>query len=536
MGGAPLVRAEHFALIPLPRRQLALGLLGTALAGMTTGVTLLAFISLVVLGARLGVLPSETPASGALMEARCYTRASACVARAAVAYSSRRGSAFDLTVPVTPASGAVLAPSDTLICNGNLISDGVGAVLGPSERPADGPVRVGSGLQLESLRRRNAASVAEVILSHKQVSRAEIASLVGLSQGAVTKITADLRRAGLIVEVQGARADRDPGRPRVPVSVDRSTYRFAGVHLGLRRSTVGLIDLAGDLVIERVVEHRSLESAAVLREAGDLLRNAADADGGTVLGAGVCTGGWVDPDLGVVREHSVLGWHDVQLGKAVGWMNVPVIVDSSARAFALAHARLTADNGSRDLLYLIVGNIVGAAQLVDGRVIGGRDSAATTIDHLPVGPSTGLRCSCGRRDCLWSLASDVAVVERSRSAGLIGRNAQLEDVIGLAGESSTDGRRAARILRDRARYAGSAVGLLMDLFAPDTVILDGGILQTPQYLDTLCAAAAVRSSRFADPSAHIAPSRLGTGGLVRGAAALALDRFYRDPLASFATA
>jgi mannose-6-phosphate isomerase-like protein (cupin superfamily) len=57
-GGAPLVRAEHFALIPVPPRRLAVGLLGTAFAGITTAVTLLAFISLVVFGARLGVLPA----------------------------------------------------------------------------------------------------------------------------------------------------------------------------------------------------------------------------------------------------------------------------------------------------------------------------------------------------------------------------------------------------------------------------------------------------------------------------------------------
>ena len=57
-GGAPLVRAEHLALIPVPRRRLAVGLLGAAFAGTTTAVTLLAFISLVTFGARLGVLPA----------------------------------------------------------------------------------------------------------------------------------------------------------------------------------------------------------------------------------------------------------------------------------------------------------------------------------------------------------------------------------------------------------------------------------------------------------------------------------------------
>ncbi len=66
--GAPLVRAEHFALIPLPRRRLALGLLGAAFAGITTAVTLLAFSSLVVFGARLGVVPALIAVPAALLE------------------------------------------------------------------------------------------------------------------------------------------------------------------------------------------------------------------------------------------------------------------------------------------------------------------------------------------------------------------------------------------------------------------------------------------------------------------------------------
>jgi predicted NBD/HSP70 family sugar kinase len=392
--------------------------------------------------------------------------------------------------------------------------------------------RVGSGLQLESLRRRNAASVAEVILRKQHVSRAEIATLVGLSQGAVTKITAELRRAGLIVEAQSSLVERDPGRPRVPVTVDRSTFRFAGVHIGLRRSTVGLVDLSGQLVIERVAEHRSLEPTAVLREARGLLQRAHKSAGGVILGAGVCAGGWVDPERGLLREHPALGWADVSLGEAVGQLEVPTVVDSSVRALALANSRFGAGRDSRNMLYLFVGNIVGAAHLIDGRTAPGRESAAGTIDHLPVGPSTGVQCSCGRQNCLWSLASDVAVVERARSAGLIGEQGQLEDVINRANGSGAESRRATSILRDRARYAGVAVGLLLDLLAPDIVVLDGGILQAPQFLDTVRDAARKCTARHADAAELIVPTGLGEGGLVRGAATLALDAFYRDPLAA----
>jgi hypothetical protein len=67
-GGAPLVRAEHFALVPVPRRRLAVGLLGVAFAGITTAVTLLAFSSLVVFGARLGVLPALIAVPAVLLE------------------------------------------------------------------------------------------------------------------------------------------------------------------------------------------------------------------------------------------------------------------------------------------------------------------------------------------------------------------------------------------------------------------------------------------------------------------------------------
>lgn len=398
-------------------------------------------------------------------------------------------------------------------------------------QPSPNENRGGSGLQLESLRRRNAASIAETILREQHVSRAEIASLVGLSQGTVTRITAELRRAGFIVEAEANFSERDPGRPRVPVAIDRSTFRFAGVHIGFRRSTVGLVNLAGELVTERVAEHRSRDPGAVLREARELLRRAHEAAGGTILGAGVCAGGWVDPERGLIREHAALGWADVPLREAVGALDVPVVIDSSVRALALANARFGAGRDSSNMLYLFVGNIVGAAQVVNGRTVRGRQSAAGTIDHLPVGPRSGVRCSCGRRNCLRSLGSDVAVVERAQADGLITADGQLEDVIAVATGSGPNSRRAANILRERARYAGVAAGLLLDLLAPDIVVLDGGILQTPQLLGVFHAAARDRTTRYADAAELIVPTGLGEGGLVRGAATLALDAFYRDPLA-----
>ena len=69
--------------------------------------------------------------------------------------------------------------------------------------------------------------------------------MTGLSATSLTKITAQLKEARLLVE-RVAVAGGDTGRPRVPVALDTSYHRFMGVHIGLRRTTGGLVDLAGE--------------------------------------------------------------------------------------------------------------------------------------------------------------------------------------------------------------------------------------------------------------------------------------------------
>lgn len=55
--GQPVLRGEQFQLQPIPRRRLALGLLGAAFVGVTAPVTFVAFCALVAFGIRLGSVP-----------------------------------------------------------------------------------------------------------------------------------------------------------------------------------------------------------------------------------------------------------------------------------------------------------------------------------------------------------------------------------------------------------------------------------------------------------------------------------------------
>lgn len=67
-GASSVLRVEHFALLPVPRRQLAVGLLGAAFVGVTTAVTAVAFLSLVVYGIRQGVMPALVAVAAAALQ------------------------------------------------------------------------------------------------------------------------------------------------------------------------------------------------------------------------------------------------------------------------------------------------------------------------------------------------------------------------------------------------------------------------------------------------------------------------------------
>src|SRR4051812_6142874 len=325
---------------------------------------------------------------------------------------------------------------------------------------------------LESLRRKNIAQVARTLLHHGPSARADIARITGLSATSLTKITAYMIRMRMIRELAPV-SGGDTGRPRVPVALDTSYHRFVGLHIGLRRITGGLLDLAGNVVAEHAVTHRRPSRSSILAEAGNLHAELQAAAGGAdrVLGTGVVTGGRVDPDRGLVVEHPLLGWKDVPLASEIGPTGRPVLVDSSVRGLALAESYLGAARDTNCSVFLFIGNIVGAGIMVDGRLRKGHDDAAGTIDHLSLGTETpGEPCRCGRHDCLAALASDVAVLAQARSAGLVRATGSFES---LLRKSRSGDAAAVDLLRTRAELTGLAAATLMDLLDPDLLVLGG---------------------------------------------------------------
>ncbi|MEV5976586.1 ROK family transcriptional regulator [Streptomyces sp. NPDC052114] len=390
------------------------------------------------------------------------------------------------------------------------------------------------------MRRGNVSAVLRAVLTEGPLPRADIARATGLSAPSVTKLTAVLVRAGLLRE--NAPAETTQGRPRVPVAVDPSGAVALGVHIGLLRTTLGVVGLDGTVFAQRVLDHEApgdggLAPDRIADQAADGAREfLADRLGGRrLLGTGISLGGWVDGERGVVVDHGALGWRDVRLLDLLdGRLPGPVRLEQSVRAAAGAELWFGAGREVDDFVHLFFGNVSGAALVVDRAVHRGPGAAAGGIEHLPATDAPDARCPRCGTGCLSLLAGDAAVVAAARAEGLLpdAGPLPLERLIAAArpAGSGTGDTRAQELLRRRARYAGHAVATVVDLLNPSRVVLAGGILAADEYLDDLRAEVTARAHRGWDAATRVVPAAFGSGALVVASAMPLLEEVYADPV------
>src|SRR5262245_6390984 len=302
----------------------------------------------------------------------------------------------------------------------------------------------------------------------------------------------DLERAGCITETASAEPVRGRGRPKTPVTLNLARHRFLGVHVGLQRVNAGLVDLAGNVVALRSRKHPAAAPKAVLSNARRLVTELIEqsgVDSTDVVGYGACTGGWVPLDSGAVRAFEGLGWRDVAFADGLRVDGLPVPrVESTVRALALTEARLAA--GAQNVLYVFVGNVIGCANVVDGAIVRGQHDAAGIIDHVSSGVRAAVPCTCGRRDCLWAVASDAALTAAAQQRGLLPTDATIDDLVALSRDAGVPARTARRMLDQRSTRVGTTVAGLIDIYDPDLAIIGGGDLATSDGHFSQMAAAA----------------------------------------------
>jgi len=258
-----------------------------------------------------------------------------------------------------------------------------------------------------------------------------------------------------------------------------------GIDIGGNQIRAGMVDPEGAILASRTIPTPA-DLDTFLPSLQDAIRWLVES---TELPSGVGVGckGMIDPDTTRIETlrgplHFLQGLRIVDL---VGLpLEVPVFADNDARVALAGEMVWGAARGRENVLMLTLGNGVGGAALVNGRVLRGHSGVAGNMGHLTVNPH-GAICSCGNRGCLETVFSARAIEADARAAVHRGCDSVLTQLFRqqpqLAScrtvfQAAREGDEVALAIVSSAIYKlGAALAGLLHIFDPEIVILGGHV-------------------------------------------------------------
>lgn len=376
-----------------------------------------------------------------------------------------------------------------------------------------------AGDNVDGVRRRNLATILELVHHGRAASRAELTALTGLNRSTVAALVAELAELRLLDEGDPV-ASGGVGRPSPGVRPNPTTVTIA-VNPEVDAVTAAAVGL-GARVGSRI--RRPLDAvpdpASAVAVIGELVRDLTER-GRRVAGVGLAIPGLVRATDGTVRWAPHLGWREVPFARMVeDAVGLPVHADNDATLGAVAEHLFGAGRGVDHLLYLNGGaSGIGGGVIVHGEPLTGRGGYAGEFGQNR--PGAGDRLS--ERGTLED------EVSRARVLDLLGLVDADEPALAAAIAASSDPRVAAELRRQQGILA-VALGNAVNVFNPELVVL-GGYLAThlswqPEGLLEAVAAATIPAAM---EGVTIVPAALGEDRLLIGAAELAFRSVLRDP-------
>ena len=242
-------------------------------------------------------------------------------------------------------------------------------------------------------------------IRRRPISRIEISREVGLTKSAVTMLTNEMIREGLLCEAGLSEKTAAPGRTSILLDIVPDFVFAMGVTLHRKAISVCLTDLKSELICSSkapIGEFSTAVQAVDWIEAS--LRKLMQEKGLKIekcIGIGISSPGPLQYDKGIILEPPDFAlFHHVPIVKLLKQrLQLPVYMENNAVALALTEYYRNTEAQFRNTMFVVIADGIGAAVLQDGKVFRGLQGFAGEIGHISI-DTDGERCSCGNRGCL----------------------------------------------------------------------------------------------------------------------------------------
>ncbi len=206
-------------------------------------------------------------------------------------------------------------------------------------------------------------------------------------------------------------------------------------------------------------------------------------------------------------------------------------LENDANAAAYGEFKIGAGRGSRDLFYITIGEGIGGAIILDGKLWTGASGFAGEVGHITI-DTEGAECQCGNTGCLETVASAPNIVRRANerlnrdSTSSLSKLAMNKDFTAddMAREAKEGDDFSLMMIERTGKYIGTGVASVINLLNIERIVLGGGVMQAGDLiLKPIIQEAKRRAFQPCFEATQIVAAVLGADAATIGAAMLARD-------------
>lgn len=351
-----------------------------------------------------------------------------------------------------------------------------------------------NGINMLDVKIKNRSSILNLIYQSGGISRKDIATTLGLTPAAITLITTDLIKEGILFE---ATADEIPirkGRKEISLRINTKKYAAVGVYVTRNKFRILCMDLDNSIIFEdtvytadchkeyKLILDKLCNTLKTCLQSYDVLRTR------SLIGIGVSVNGIVDAYAGV-SVHSYGIWeHNVPVVAYLKEkLDVPAVLTNNICALAHGESFLSQIDSPEDMLFIKYGPGVGAARLTCKNFLNIFDFQAIELGHIISEPN-GAPCVCGNVGCLETIVSYDSIEGAIKNIMSADTTPHLYAALGAPENISMEHVMNAYMAKDHAvctavnralYYLAAAIRNAICMFDPQKAILYGELFEHP---------------------------------------------------------
>ncbi len=311
------------------------------------------------------------------------------------------------------------------------------------------------------LRAQNTGSVLYALMTAEHLSRQQIIDRTGLAPSTVSGITAELLERGIVRRV-GNLSRASAGRKADLLSRNPKAACLAAVHLTPEVCRLGIVDLGYNFLARNELRFPAgfteTETPRIVAELQSLVSECAPTQDPLAVGLALPHHPFNNP---LIRDAFSSSFP------------CPVIEMNNVEAMAMYEYYDHLRERLHTLAFVYIGTGIGSGLIIEGSLYQGATGQASDFGHTYI-TDAPLSCRCGRRGCLETVASELALSRELAGHFGLDPTPTRNELIDLLSARIQKGDRFTLSLLDRAASAlGKAIFNLISILDPQEVIVTG---------------------------------------------------------------